>query len=194
MADADTSSPEARRLLDGINEVAADYVMNYSKIASDDGSLDKDAWNKQFQQYEADMLAFMKQWAVNVKNGMDDQQAYDEATKNNEELLQRVKKFDRDLTIESLSSPISKYWDKVTSDEEENKGFVKTGTNAVKAGLAALSTGFGYMEETVKRADVGVTDVQGLEELQHTDNKLIDEIWESAPEILSTVIPMLLSG
>lgn len=194
MADADTSSPEARRLLDGINEVAADYVMNYSKIASDDGSLDKDAWNKQFQQYEADMLAFMKQWAVNVKNGMDDQQAYDEATKNNEELLQRVKKFDRDLTIESLSSPISKYWDKVTSDEEENKGFVKTGTNAVKAGLAALSTGFGYLEETVKRADVGVTDVQGLEELQHTDNKLIDEIWESAPEILSTVIPMLLSG
>ena len=194
MADADTSSPEARRLLDGINEVAADYVMNYSKIASDDGSLDKDAWNKQFQQYEADMLAFMKQWAVNVKNGMDDQQAYDEATKNNEELLQRVKKFDRDLTIESLSSPISKYWDKVTSDEEENKGFVKTGTNAVKAGLAALSTGFGYMEETVKRADVGVTDVQGLEELQHTDNALIDEIWESAPEILSTVIPMLLSG
>ena len=194
MSDADTSSPEARRLLDGINEVAADYVMNYSKIASDDGSLDKDAWNKQFQQYEADMLAFMKQWAVNVKNGMDDQQAYDEATKNNEELLQRVKKFDRDLTIESLSSPISKYWDKVTSDEEENKGFVKTGTNAVKAGLAALSTGFGYMEETVKRADVGVTDVQGLEELQHTDNKLIDEIWESAPEILSTVIPMLLSG
>lgn len=31
----DTSSPDARRIINGINEVAQDYAMNYSKIAGD---------------------------------------------------------------------------------------------------------------------------------------------------------------
>lgn len=32
-------------------------------------------------------------------------------------------------------------------------------------------------------------DVEGLEELQHTDNQLLKEVWESAPEILTAIIP-----
>lgn len=65
----DVSSPEARRLMDGINEVAADYVTNYAKISGDEtGKLDKDSWNKKFNDYENDMLDFMSRWASNVKS------------------------------------------------------------------------------------------------------------------------------
>lgn len=33
-------------------------------------------------------------------------------------------------------------------------------------------------------------DVEGLEELAHTDNFIVDEAWESAPELLSLLIPL----
>lgn len=43
---------------------------------------------------------------------------------------------------------------------------------------------------TKEALDFGVKDVEGLEELQHTDNRLDQEIWESAPELLSLLAPL----
>lgn len=64
----DVSAPDARKMLDGIDEVAADYVGNYAKIVGDDtGYLDKTKWNQRFDEYEADMLASMTQWAEQIR-------------------------------------------------------------------------------------------------------------------------------
>ena len=57
------SAPETRRLLDGINEVAADVATNYMKITHDDsGNVNEAEWNGKFSAYEGDMVNFIKAW------------------------------------------------------------------------------------------------------------------------------------
>lgn len=134
----DLSSPEARRLLTGIDEVSADYSQNYAKIVGDEsGKLDKEEWKRKFEQYESDMLKVMSEWGKGVKSGKNDQESYDAAIEANKETAARVRDFDSSLTVSSLGSSASRYWSELTEGEKNVWQFTKS---LYKFGESALST------------------------------------------------------